>query len=85
MLIAALITLDIFNQNVLGEGTLNNPVNSLGFAAVGKGPFMSHILRIVSSPPWTCHSLRHSSMQNRGCRLFLISIISMLACKSFVS
>ncbi len=48
MLVVALVVLDTFNQSVLGEGTLNNPVNSLGFAAAGKGPFTSHVLRIVS-------------------------------------
>ena len=49
VLVTALIVLDTFNQNVLGEGTLNNPVNSLGFAAAGKGPFFSHLFRIVSA------------------------------------
>ena len=48
VLLVALVVLDTFNQSVLGEGTLNNPVNSLGFAAAGKGPFVSHVLRIVS-------------------------------------
>ena len=49
VLVVALVVLDTFNQSVLGEGTLNNPVNSLGFAAAGKGPFVSHVLRIVRS------------------------------------
>ena len=48
VLVVALVVLDTFNQSVLGEGTLNNPVNSLGFAAAGKGPFASHVLRMVS-------------------------------------
>ena len=52
VLVVALVVLDTFNQSVLGEGTLNNPVNSLGFAAAGKGPFTSHVLRIVSQFCW---------------------------------
>ena len=48
VLVIALVVLDTFNQSVLGEGTLNNPVNSVGFAAAGKGPFVSHLFRIVS-------------------------------------
>ena len=48
VLVIALVVLDTFNQSVLGEGTLNNPVNSIGFAAAGQGPFVSHLCRIVS-------------------------------------
>lgn len=47
VLVVALVLLDTFNNSVLGEGTLNNPVNSLGFAAAGKGTFAAHLLRIV--------------------------------------
>ena len=50
VLVVALVLLDTFNNSVLGEGTLNNPVNSLGFAAVGKGTFAAHLLRIVRPP-----------------------------------
>ncbi|CAL5228070.1 g11138 [Coccomyxa viridis] len=48
VLVFALVILDTFNQSVLGAGTFHNPVNSLGFAAAGKGPFASHVLRMLA-------------------------------------
>lgn len=50
VLVAALIALDTFNNTFLAEGTLNNPVNALAFAAAGKGFFSTATFRIVRSP-----------------------------------
>lgn len=48
VLVAALISLDTFNQTVLGDGVLNNPSNALAFAAAGKGVvFSTATVRIV--------------------------------------
>ncbi len=62
VLVVALILLDTFNNSVLGEGTLNNPVNSLGFAAAGQGTFAAHLLRIVSPWPFACFILRAGAL-----------------------
>ncbi|EIE21310.1 aquaporin-like protein [Coccomyxa subellipsoidea C-169] len=46
VLVAALISLDTFNNTVLGEGVLNNPSNTLAFAAAGKDVFSKATVRI---------------------------------------
>ena len=73
VLVFALAVLDTFNQSVLGAGTFHNPVNSLGFAAAGKGPFASHVLRMVTCSclprQFTCAHLCNAPLLLKLCAL----------------